>query len=147
MLSGVGGGAKDCRGRFTSRFLRFMLLLISACTHEIRVFCLFQGNFPSLEDMTVAERALHEMRALIRLMQEEVANVREKKKKEQEQEEERRKQAELLAKQEGEKKAAQLAKEKAQRKGDEGEGLAASCICTAGGVVSSLCTKQNILFA
>lgn len=76
-----------------------------------------EGNFPSLEDMTVAERALHEMRALIRLMQEEAANVREKKKKEQEQEEERRKQAELLAKQEGEKKAAQLAKEKAQRKG------------------------------
>uniref|UniRef100_A0A3Q4MW54 mRNA export factor GLE1 n=1 Tax=Neolamprologus brichardi TaxID=32507 RepID=A0A3Q4MW54_NEOBR len=77
-----------------------------------------EGNFPSLEDMTVAERALHEMRALIRLMQEEAANVREKKKKEQEQEEERRKQAELLAKQEGEKKAAQLAKEKAQRKED-----------------------------
>ncbi|XP_031590723.1 nucleoporin GLE1 isoform X1 [Oreochromis aureus] len=76
-----------------------------------------EGDFPSLEDMTVAERALHEMRALIRLMQEEAAKVREKKKKEQEQEEERRKQAELLAKQEGEKKAAQLAKEKAQRKG------------------------------
>ncbi|KAL3975322.1 Ras-like protein [Sarotherodon galilaeus] len=76
-----------------------------------------EGDFPSLEDMTVAERALHEMRALIRLMQEEAAKVRENKKKEQEQEEERRKQAELLAKQEGEKKAAQLAKEKAQRKG------------------------------
>lgn len=76
-----------------------------------------EGEFPSVEDMTVAERALHKMRALIRLMQEEVAKAQEKKKKEQEQEEERRKQAELQAKQEGEKKAAQLAKEKAQRKG------------------------------
>uniref|UniRef100_A0A3Q0RQ87 mRNA export factor GLE1 n=1 Tax=Amphilophus citrinellus TaxID=61819 RepID=A0A3Q0RQ87_AMPCI len=75
-----------------------------------------EGEFPSVEDMTVAERALHKMRALIRLMQEEVAKAQEKK-KEQEQEEERRKQAELQAKQEGEKKAAQLAKEKAQRKG------------------------------
>ena len=78
----------------------------------------FQGEFPSVEDMTVAERALHEMRTLIRLMQEEVAKAQEKKKKEQEQEEERRKQAELQAQQEAEKKAAQSAKEKAQRKGE-----------------------------
>ncbi|KAM9360177.1 mRNA export factor GLE1 [Symphorus nematophorus] len=76
-----------------------------------------EGEFPSVEDMTVAERALHEMRALIRMMQEEVAKAQEKKKKEQEQEEERRKQAELQAQQEAEKKAAQSAKEKAQRKG------------------------------
>uniref|UniRef100_A0A8C4GQL5 mRNA export factor GLE1 n=1 Tax=Dicentrarchus labrax TaxID=13489 RepID=A0A8C4GQL5_DICLA len=76
-----------------------------------------EGEFPSVEDMTVAERALHEMRALIRLMQEEVAKSQEKKKKEQEQEEERRKQVELQAQQEAQKKAAQSAKEKAQRKG------------------------------
>uniref|UniRef100_A0A8C4EXG3 mRNA export factor GLE1 n=1 Tax=Dicentrarchus labrax TaxID=13489 RepID=A0A8C4EXG3_DICLA len=75
-----------------------------------------EGEFPSVEDMTVAERALHEMRALIRLMQEEVAKSQEKKKKEQEQEEERRKQVELQAQQEAQKKAAQSAKEKAQRK-------------------------------
>lgn len=68
--------------------------------------------------MTVAERALHEMRALIRLMQEEVAKAQEKKKREQEQQEEHRKQVELQAQQEAQKKAAQSAKEKAQKKGD-----------------------------
>lgn len=67
--------------------------------------------------MTVAERALHEMRALIRLMQEEVAKTQERKKKEQEQEEEHRKQVELQAQQEAQKKAAQSAIEKAKRKG------------------------------
>lgn len=76
-----------------------------------------EGDFPSVEDMTVAERALHEMRTLIRLMQEEVAEAQEKKKKEQEQEEERKKQVELQKQQEEQKKAAQSAKEKAQRKG------------------------------
>uniref|UniRef100_A0A8C9ZIK6 mRNA export factor GLE1 n=1 Tax=Sander lucioperca TaxID=283035 RepID=A0A8C9ZIK6_SANLU len=76
-----------------------------------------EGEFPTVEDMTVAERALHEMRALIRLMQEEVAKAQEKKKKEQEDEEERRKQAELQAQQEAQKKAAESAKEKAKRKG------------------------------
>lgn len=78
----------------------------------------FQGEFPSVEDMTVAERALHEMRTLIRLMQEEAAKAQEKKMKEQEQEEERRKRAELQAQQEAQKAAAQSAKEKAQRKGE-----------------------------
>ncbi|KAM3611433.1 uncharacterized protein V6R79_018474 [Siganus canaliculatus] len=76
-----------------------------------------EGDFPSVEDMTSAERALHEMRTLIRLMQEEVAKAQEKKKKEQEQEEERKKQVELQKQQEEQKKAAQTAKEKAQRKG------------------------------
>ncbi|XP_023150880.2 mRNA export factor GLE1 [Amphiprion ocellaris] len=76
-----------------------------------------EGEFPSVEDMMAAERALHEMRALIRLMQEEAAKAQEKKKKEEEQEEERRKQAELQAQQEAQKKATQAAKEKAQRKG------------------------------
>uniref|UniRef100_A0AAQ6A3E4 mRNA export factor GLE1 n=1 Tax=Amphiprion ocellaris TaxID=80972 RepID=A0AAQ6A3E4_AMPOC len=64
-----------------------------------------EGEFPSVEDMMAAERALHEMRALIRLMQEEAAKAQEKKKKEEEQEEERRKQAELQAQQEAQKKA------------------------------------------
>uniref|UniRef100_A0A7N8WLC3 mRNA export factor GLE1 n=1 Tax=Mastacembelus armatus TaxID=205130 RepID=A0A7N8WLC3_9TELE len=50
-----------------------------------------EGEFPSVEDMTVAERALHEMRALIRLMQEEVVKVQEKKKKDREEEEAQRK--------------------------------------------------------
>lgn len=76
-----------------------------------------EGEFPSVEDMTAAERALHEMRALIRLMQEEVAKAQEKKKKDQEQEEQRRKQAELKAQQEAQLKAAQSAKEKARKKG------------------------------
>nr|XP_046241837.1 mRNA export factor GLE1 [Scatophagus argus] len=74
-----------------------------------------EGEFPSVEDMTVAERALHEMRALIRLMQEEIAKAQEK--KEQEQEEERKKREVLQAQQEAQKKAAQSAKEKAQRRG------------------------------
>ncbi|KAE8291750.1 Nucleoporin GLE1 GLE1-like protein [Larimichthys crocea] len=77
-----------------------------------------EGEFPTVDDMTAAERALHEMRALIRLMQEEVAKAQEKKKKkEQEQQEEHRKQVELQAQQEAQKKAAQTAKEKAQKKG------------------------------
>lgn len=76
-----------------------------------------EGEFPSVEDMTAAERALHQMRALIRLMQEEAAKAQEKKKKEEEQQEERRKQAELQAQQEAQKKATLAAKEKAQRKG------------------------------
>ncbi|KAM9392006.1 mRNA export factor GLE1 isoform 3-T3 [Pholidichthys leucotaenia] len=76
-----------------------------------------EGEFPSVEDMTVAERALHEMRALIRLMQEEASKAQEKKKKEQEHEEERKKQAALQAQQEVQKKAVQVAKEKAQKKG------------------------------
>ncbi|XP_029016690.1 mRNA export factor GLE1 [Betta splendens] len=76
-----------------------------------------EGAFPSVEDMTAAERALHEMRALIRLMQDEVAKAQEKKKKDQEEEEARRKQAELQAQQEAQQKAAQSAKERAQKKG------------------------------
>ncbi|KAM3868009.1 mRNA export factor GLE1 [Diretmus argenteus] len=77
-----------------------------------------EGEFPSVEDMTVAERALHEMRALIRLMQEGMAKAQEeKKKKEREEEEELRKQAEIQAQQEAQKKAALSAKEKAQKKG------------------------------
>uniref|UniRef100_A0A8C7KQI7 mRNA export factor GLE1 n=1 Tax=Oncorhynchus kisutch TaxID=8019 RepID=A0A8C7KQI7_ONCKI len=52
-----------------------------------------EGEFPSVEDMTVAERALHEMRSLIRVMQEVAAQAQEKRKKEQEEEEERRKMA------------------------------------------------------
>ncbi|XP_034452738.1 nucleoporin GLE1 [Hippoglossus hippoglossus] len=73
-----------------------------------------EGAFPSVDDMTAAERALHEMRALIRLLQEEVAKVQEHKKGE---EEALKKQAELQVQQEAQKKAAQLAKEKARRKG------------------------------
>lgn len=77
-----------------------------------------EGEFPSVDDMTVAERALHQMRTLIRLMQEENAKAQEKK-KELEEEEERRSQAELQAQQEQEqkKKEALSAKEKARKKG------------------------------
>lgn len=69
-----------------------------------------------MDDIGVAERALQDMRALIQLMQEEVAKFQEKKKKEQEQE--FQKQAELQAQQEAQKAAAQLAKAKAQKKGE-----------------------------
>lgn len=80
-----------------------------------------EGDFPSVEDMTVAERALHDMRALIRLQQEEVTKAQEKKKKEAELEEQKKKEAELKAKQEEEKKAADAAKEKAKRTGLQAE--------------------------
>ncbi|XP_004086506.1 nucleoporin GLE1 [Oryzias latipes] len=76
-----------------------------------------QGEFPSAEDMTAAERALHDMRGLIRLMQQEVAEAQERKKQQQEQEKEQGRQQELQAQQEAQKKAQQLANEKAQKKG------------------------------
>ncbi|KAM8866300.1 mRNA export factor GLE1 [Synchiropus picturatus] len=76
-----------------------------------------KGDFPSMDDMTVAERALHQMRALIRSMQEEVAQAQEEKKKKEQQAEERRKQEELQTQQEAQKEAARAAKEKAQKKG------------------------------
>ena len=104
---------------------------------------LFQGEFPSVEDMTVAERALHEMRALIRLMQEEVAKAQEKKKKDQEDEEERRKQVELQAQQEAQKKAAQSAKEKAQRKGERARVWL--CYCKNVEHMKSLNGKKSLL--
>ncbi|KAK7933767.1 hypothetical protein WMY93_004663 [Mugilogobius chulae] len=78
---------------------------------------LAEGDFPSVEDMTVAERALHEMRALIHQQQEEVNRAEEKKKREAALEEQRKQEAELKAKQEAEKKAAESAKEKAKRTG------------------------------
>ncbi|XP_028281658.1 nucleoporin GLE1-like [Parambassis ranga] len=76
-----------------------------------------EGQFPSVEDMTMAEQALHEMRALIQLMQEEVVKAHEWKKEEQEQEEKRRKMAALQAQQDVQKKAAQSAQQKAMKKG------------------------------
>ncbi|KAK9522072.1 hypothetical protein VZT92_018562 [Zoarces viviparus] len=76
-----------------------------------------EGEFPSVDDMTVAERALHEMRALIRLLQEDVAKAQEKKKKDEDEEEQRRQREQLQAQQEAQKKAAESAKEKAKRKG------------------------------
>ncbi|KAI4898752.1 hypothetical protein NFI96_014133 [Prochilodus magdalenae] len=77
-----------------------------------------EGQFPSVEDMTVAERALQEMRSLLRAMQEAVAQAQERKKKELEEEDERKRQAELKAQQEEQKKSAALsAKEKARKQG------------------------------
>uniref|UniRef100_A0AAQ4QNW9 mRNA export factor GLE1 n=1 Tax=Gasterosteus aculeatus aculeatus TaxID=481459 RepID=A0AAQ4QNW9_GASAC len=64
-----------------------------------------EGEFPSVDDMTGAERALHEMRALIRLMQEDVAQAPEKKKNDEEEEERRSKHEQLQAQQEAHKKA------------------------------------------
>uniref|UniRef100_A0A3Q3E6U2 mRNA export factor GLE1 n=1 Tax=Labrus bergylta TaxID=56723 RepID=A0A3Q3E6U2_9LABR len=92
--------------------------LCSQVSEVVRKTAEVSLKFPSVEDMAVAERALHEMRAQIRLMQEEVAEAQEQKKKEQaEEKEELRKKAELQAQQEAQKKAEQSAKEKAQRKG------------------------------
>nr|XP_057926065.1 mRNA export factor GLE1 [Doryrhamphus excisus] len=76
------------------------------------------GQYPSVEDMTAAERALHEMRTLIRLMQEEAARAqKEKEEKELEEEESRRKLSELKTQQEAQEKAARSAKEKAHKQG------------------------------
>ncbi|XP_056140272.1 mRNA export factor GLE1 isoform X2 [Lampris incognitus] len=76
-----------------------------------------EGRFPSMEDMMVAERALQEMRELVRLMQEETAKSQERRRKELEEEEECRKQAEALARQEEQKKVAASTKEKVLREG------------------------------
>ncbi|KAK9971114.1 hypothetical protein ABG768_027007 [Culter alburnus] len=77
------------------------------------------GQFPSVEDLTVAERALQEMRSLVRGLQDEVAQAAERKKREQEEEEEEKKrQAELKAQQEEQKKNVVLsAKEKTKKEG------------------------------
>uniref|UniRef100_A0AAY5EE40 mRNA export factor GLE1 n=1 Tax=Electrophorus electricus TaxID=8005 RepID=A0AAY5EE40_ELEEL len=72
-----------------------------------------------VEDMTVTERALQEMRSLLRALQEEVAQAQERKKKEQEEEEEKKKkQAELKVQQEEQKKSPALsAKDKIRKQG------------------------------
>lgn len=68
----------------------------------------------------MAERALQEMRSLVRGLQEEVTQAAERKKREQEEEEEEKKrQAELKAQQEEQKKnAARSTIEKATREGE-----------------------------
>ncbi|XP_077063011.1 mRNA export factor GLE1 isoform X1 [Siphateles boraxobius] len=77
------------------------------------------GQFLSVEDLTVAERALQEMRSLVRGLQEEVTQAAERKKREQEEEEEEKKrQAERKAQQEEQKKNAVLSTiEKTKREG------------------------------
>ncbi|XP_056320133.1 mRNA export factor GLE1 isoform X1 [Danio aesculapii] len=77
------------------------------------------GQFPSVEDLSVAERALQEMRSLVRSLQEAVSQAAERKrKKEQEEEEEKKRQEQLKAQQEEQKKSAALsAKEKARKEG------------------------------
>lgn len=77
----------------------------------------FQGEFPSVEDIGVAERALQDMRALIQLMQLEVARFQEKKKQEEEQEQKNQKQVELQVQPEAQKAEVELAQAKAQKKG------------------------------
>ncbi|KAJ7994063.1 hypothetical protein DPEC_G00262050 [Dallia pectoralis] len=77
-----------------------------------------EGAFPSVEDITVAEQALNEMRSVIRVMQDAAAQAQEKRKKEREEEEGRRRLVELQAQKEEQKKSAALsAKEKARKKG------------------------------
>lgn len=76
-----------------------------------------QGQFPTVEDMTVVERALQEMRTLVRAIQEEVAQAQDKKNK-QEEEECGKKQAEMKIQQEEQKKSAELSvKERAKKQG------------------------------
>ncbi|XP_077377691.1 mRNA export factor GLE1 isoform X1 [Festucalex cinctus] len=75
-----------------------------------------EGQYPSVEDMAVAERALHEMRTQIRLMQEEAIKAQEEEKKK-ELAESHRKLLEQKTQQEAQKKAEQLAKEKAHKQG------------------------------
>ncbi|KAI5614131.1 nucleoporin GLE1 isoform X1 [Silurus asotus] len=77
-----------------------------------------EGQFPTVEDMTVVERVLQEMRTLVRAIQEEFAQEHEKKKNEQEEEEYRKKQAEMNTQQEEQKKStALLFKEVAKKQG------------------------------
>ncbi|XP_061881102.1 mRNA export factor GLE1-like isoform X2 [Entelurus aequoreus] len=76
-------------------------------------------QYPSVEDMTVAERALHEMKALICSMQEEAAKAQEEMKKKvlEEEEESHRKLSLLKTQQEAQKKAELSAKEKTNKHG------------------------------
>lgn len=111
----------SCRLCFKSRSASFFPLLeqiFKLNTLLLSIADSLQGEFPSVEDMNVAEQSLREMRALIQLMQEEVAKAQEQKKKEKEEEEELKKQEQLKAQQEAQKAAEQSAKEKAQKKGE-----------------------------
>ncbi|KAM9822282.1 mRNA export factor GLE1 [Syngnathus typhle] len=74
-----------------------------------------EGQYPTVEDMTEAERALHEMRTQIHLMQEEAAKAQEEEEKKKELAESHRQLVELKMQQEEQKKAEQLAKEKADK--------------------------------
>uniref|UniRef100_W5MFH7 mRNA export factor GLE1 n=1 Tax=Lepisosteus oculatus TaxID=7918 RepID=W5MFH7_LEPOC len=76
-----------------------------------------EGEFPSQEDMAVAEQALQEMRALIASMQQEVSLARERRRRREEAEQEaQRKQAELQKQQEAQKKSAAPPTRQRQRK-------------------------------
>ncbi|XP_066568930.1 mRNA export factor GLE1 [Amia ocellicauda] len=74
-----------------------------------------EGGFPSPEDMSVAERALQEMRAVIGTMQQEVVLAQERRRKEEAEQEERQKQIELQ-KQQGAQKSATPPTQRRQRK-------------------------------
>ncbi|XP_041956497.1 nucleoporin GLE1 [Alosa sapidissima] len=77
-----------------------------------------EGEFPSVEDMVVVERALQDMRGLVRELQQQEAQETERRRRQQEEEEQRRQQEQLQAQQELEKKnAANAAKEKAKKRG------------------------------
>lgn len=95
--------------------MKLTLCVVGPHTH--RSVTSFKGEFPSVEDIGVAERALQDMRALIQLMQEEVAKFQEKKKEEEEQEQKFQKQVQLQVEQEAKAAEVQLAQAKAQKKG------------------------------
>lgn len=78
-----------------------------------------EGEFPSVEDMSVADQALQAMRTLVSALQKAVAQAAERKRKEDEEEEKRKKQAELEAQQEEQKTttAALSTKEKTKHEG------------------------------
>lgn len=86
-----------------------------------RLVCVVQGEFPSMEDMTVAKQALQDMRTLVGDLQKQLEQDAERKRKEDEEEEMRKKQAELEAQQEEQKKktAALSAKEKTKHEGEK----------------------------
>lgn len=90
--------------------------------------CAVQGQFPTVEDMTVAERALQEMRTLVRAIQEEFAQAQEQKKIEQEEEECRKKQAGMKPQQEEKKKSAALPVKERVKKQGKIRTLTASCL-------------------
>lgn len=70
--------------------------------------------------MAVVERALQDMRSLVRELQQQVSEEQERRRREQQEEEQRQQQAQRQAQQEQEKKNAELAaKEKAKKRGTE----------------------------
>ncbi|TTP43323.1 Nucleoporin GLE1 [Bagarius yarrelli] len=78
-----------------------------------------EGQFPTVEDIMLVERALQEMKALFQAIQKELAQAEKKKKKEQEKEKSKTKESEIKTQQEEQKKTAATVVEKVKAQGSQ----------------------------